>query len=240
MTHAAQSARPRRGRCATSPSLHTSVVGTPTFARAARAAEREGAVPAERPRQRAVGDDLAAEAGDVVGRHARAPQAELVGPPCGRAASSGSHGSWWKSMYQLRSPCGEVTIARRNAAGCGTDTAVSVRTRSGRRRGQPPRDHGTPVVADDVHRTADRVDQRRDVARPACRPVVATPARPGAAASSRAGRARACAPPLRAAAAPLRASSSSAPGSRAAGPPAPRPAVPRRGRRRPGRRGGTT
>ncbi len=35
------------------------------------------------------------------------------------------------SMYRDFSPCPEVSIACRNAAGCGTETAVRVRTRSG-------------------------------------------------------------------------------------------------------------
>ena len=35
-------------------------------------------------------------------------------------------------MYQDFRPCFEDTIARWNAFGCGTDTAVQLRTRSGR------------------------------------------------------------------------------------------------------------
>ena len=107
-------------------------------------------------------DDLAAEPGDLVGSmpRARAGQSSS-GRRAGRPAS-GSHGSWKKRMYQDEQPLAGGHIARRKATGCGTETAVSVRTRSGR-RGDQPGDRRTPVVADQVHRTADRVDQRRDV-----------------------------------------------------------------------------
>ena len=47
------------------------------------------------------------------------------------SSSSGTNGSWKKPMYQDRSSWSETSIALRNAAGCGTETAVSVCTRSG-------------------------------------------------------------------------------------------------------------
>ena len=69
--------------------------------------------------------------------------------------------------------------ARRTAAGCGTETAVSVRTRSGRRGGEQPADGRAPVVADQVHRAADPLDQGGDVADEQRQPVVAAAARAG-------------------------------------------------------------
>ena len=54
------------------------------------------------------------------------------GPPAAAAASSGRNGSWNSPMYHDLSPCREVVIAAMKAAGCGTDTAVRDRTRSGR------------------------------------------------------------------------------------------------------------
>ncbi len=49
-----------------------------------------------------------------------------------RASSrSGSQGSWKAYMYQDFRPCTLVAIALRNAIGCGTDTAVRLRTLSG-------------------------------------------------------------------------------------------------------------
>ncbi len=52
--------------------------------------------------------------------------------PGRRAPSSGSRGSWKKKMYQAFRTCGVVSADRRYAAGCGTEIAVRVRTRSGR------------------------------------------------------------------------------------------------------------
>ena len=45
---------------------------------------------------------------------------------------SGTNGNWNAPMYHDFSPCVLVTIALTNASGCGTDTAVTVSSKSGR------------------------------------------------------------------------------------------------------------
>ena len=80
-----------------------------------------------------------AEAGDVVGGHAAAGAAGWSKRPPGRARQQlGQAAAALKSaMYQDQELVGREH-ARANAAGCGTETAVRVRTRSGRRP-RPPR-----------------------------------------------------------------------------------------------------
>ena len=55
-------------------------------------------------------------------------------------------------MYQDSPQLVGVRIDRTNAPGCGTETEVSVATRSGREAAERPRHRGAPVVTDQVHR----------------------------------------------------------------------------------------
>ena len=53
-------------------------------------------------------------------------------PPGWAASCSGRRGVWKTPMYQDENAWRVENIALRNAAGCGTDTAVQVRSSSGR------------------------------------------------------------------------------------------------------------
>ena len=219
---------------ATSPSLHNSVVGTGTLSWRSRwwvkgIARYQFSAPGSAPYV----DDLAAEPVDVLAGHAAVAQ-PLVEAAAGlrRPAAPGSRGVWKAPMYQDENAWrlekhrpAERRGVRHRDRGPGAHQLGSVR------RDQPA-GVGAPVVADEVHRPADGLDQRDDVAPRACPSCSRGAAAAGRRASSRAGRARRSAAPARAAAAPPRASRCCARGSRAAARPGRRRAAPRRGRRR--------
>ena len=133
-THCPLSSMPARPT-ATSPSLHTSVVGTRT--RWAGSSGRGTASRGTTPARRAARRTRRSRCGTARPRRrsCRPSAARSNGPPAGAAASSGTNGSWNSGCTRTSRPWVDVAIARRNAAGCGTDTAVRERTgRGGRPR----------------------------------------------------------------------------------------------------------
>ena len=203
-----------------------------------RAAGRGTSQPAG---QRAVLEDLAAAAGDLLARSCRSPQ-RAPAAPAGRGgrSRSTSSGTWKSSMYHDFRPWLLVASDFRNAIGCGTDTAVQERTRSGRRaatlqptmapQSWPTRSTGRPICSmSAIDVVAERTDAVAPAAeRPRPRRVPALVGGVGAHALGVQQRAR------------PRASRSPARGTRAAAPPACRRAARRRGRRRSGPRARTT
>ncbi len=149
-----------------------------TTARGARVRERDRAVPAERVGQGPVLDHLDPEPLHLLGRHAGVPQARSKRPPRRLAVELGEP----RDLEEADVP-GLQPLA---GGETGLEEGHRVRHRDrgpaaqqvGPLRSDHPPDHRAPVVADEVHRGADVVDQRGDVADEVGHPVVAAPARP--------------------------------------------------------------